>query len=163
MDVRINQRWSTALEVPVQGQSLAETDQSLVQSLVHENVNFGGTAGKEVVTCFNQNLQGSYWELFEWIGLLRIGPGAIWKMAIFPPETPDLSSLLGCRFWTRLLGSRKHVSRSQYVLIRKLWEIKVWFLYLKKSSKEMYRLYLYECTGRQGRHKEPPMECLLRF
>jgi hypothetical protein len=29
MDVRINQRWSTALEVPVQGQSLVETGQSL--------------------------------------------------------------------------------------------------------------------------------------
>ncbi len=50
----------------------------------------------------------------------------------------DLSSLLGCRFWTRLLGSWKHVSRSQYVLIRTLWEIKVWFLYLKKSSKEWW-------------------------
>jgi hypothetical protein len=36
MDARINQRWSTALDVPVQGQSLAETDQSLVQSLVHK-------------------------------------------------------------------------------------------------------------------------------
>ncbi len=36
MDVRINQRWSTALDVPVRGQSLAETDQSLVQSLVHK-------------------------------------------------------------------------------------------------------------------------------
>ncbi len=33
------------------------------------------------------------------------------------------------------LGSWKHVSRSWYVLIRKLWEIKVWFLYLKESSK----------------------------
>jgi hypothetical protein len=60
MDVRINQRWCTALEVPVQGQSLAETDQSLVQSLVHKNVNFGGTAGKEVFIFFNQTLQGSY-------------------------------------------------------------------------------------------------------
>jgi hypothetical protein len=36
MDVRINQRWSTALDVAVQGQSLGETDQSLVQSLVHK-------------------------------------------------------------------------------------------------------------------------------
>jgi hypothetical protein len=36
MDVRINQRWSTALDVPVQGQSLEETDQSLVQSLIHK-------------------------------------------------------------------------------------------------------------------------------
>ncbi len=36
MDVRITQRRSTALDVPVQGQSLAETDQSLVQSLVHK-------------------------------------------------------------------------------------------------------------------------------
>jgi hypothetical protein len=35
MDVRINQRWYTALEVPVQGQSLMEIAQSLVQSLVH--------------------------------------------------------------------------------------------------------------------------------
>jgi hypothetical protein len=60
MDVRINQRWSTALEVPVQGQSLVETGQSLVQSLVHKNVNFGGTAGKEVFIFLNQTLQGSY-------------------------------------------------------------------------------------------------------
>jgi hypothetical protein len=60
MDVRINQRWSTALEVPVQGQALVETGQSLVQSLVHKNENFGGTAGKEVVIFFNQTLQGSY-------------------------------------------------------------------------------------------------------
>ncbi len=56
---------------------------------------------------------------------------------------PDLSSLLGCRFWTRLLGSWKHVSRSQYVLIRKLWEIKVWFLYLNESSKE----WRYMCVS----------------
>ncbi len=48
MDVRINQRWSTALDVPEQGQSLVETDQSLVQSLVHKNVNFGGTAGPRI-------------------------------------------------------------------------------------------------------------------
>jgi hypothetical protein len=38
IDVRINQRLSTALDVPVQGQSLAETDQSLVQSLVHKKM-----------------------------------------------------------------------------------------------------------------------------
>ncbi len=60
MDVRINQRWSTALEVPVQGQSLEETGLSLDQSLVHKNVNLGGTAGKEVVIFFNQTLQESY-------------------------------------------------------------------------------------------------------
>jgi hypothetical protein len=36
MDVRINQRRTTALDVPVRGQSLAEKDQSLVQSLVHK-------------------------------------------------------------------------------------------------------------------------------
>ncbi len=36
MDVRINQRRSTVLDLPEQGQSLAETDQSLVQSLVHK-------------------------------------------------------------------------------------------------------------------------------
>ncbi len=55
----------------------------------------------------------------------------------------DLSSLLGCRFWTRLLGSWKHISRSQYALIRKLWVIKVWFLYLKESSKEWW----YMCAS----------------
>jgi hypothetical protein len=57
MDVRINQRWSTALKVPVQGHSLVETGLSLVQSLVHKNVNFGGTAGKEVVVFFQPNFQ----------------------------------------------------------------------------------------------------------
>ncbi len=36
MDVRINQRWSRALDVPIRGQSLAETDLPLVQSLVHK-------------------------------------------------------------------------------------------------------------------------------
>jgi hypothetical protein len=36
MDVRFNQRQSTALDVPVRGQSLAEADQSLVQSLLHK-------------------------------------------------------------------------------------------------------------------------------
>jgi hypothetical protein len=35
MDVRIDQRWSTALEVLVQGQFLMETGWSLVLSLVH--------------------------------------------------------------------------------------------------------------------------------
>ncbi len=65
MDVGINQRWSTTLEVPVKGQSLVKTGQSLVQSRVHKNVNFGNTAGKEVVIFFNQNLKGSYCELFE--------------------------------------------------------------------------------------------------
>ncbi len=50
----------------------------------------------------------------------------------------DLSSLLGCKFWTRLLGNWKQVSRSWYFLIRKLWEIKVWFLYLKESSNEWW-------------------------
>ncbi len=35
-----NQRRSTALDVPVQGQSQAETDQSLVQSLVHNKCEF---------------------------------------------------------------------------------------------------------------------------
>jgi hypothetical protein len=57
VNVRINQRWSTALEVPVQGQSLVETDQSLVQST--KNVNFGGTTGKEVAV-FNQTFRISY-------------------------------------------------------------------------------------------------------
>ncbi len=82
MDVGINQRWSTALEVPVQGQSVVKTGQSLVQSLVHKNVNFGDTTGKEVVMFFNQTLQGSYCELFEWI-VFGIGPEAIWKNVFF--------------------------------------------------------------------------------
>ncbi len=60
MDVGINQRCSTAFEVPVQDQSLVKTGQSLAQSLVHKNVNYGGTAGKEVVIFFNQCLQGAY-------------------------------------------------------------------------------------------------------
>ncbi len=77
MDVRINQRWSTALEVPVKGQSLVETGRSLVQSLVHKNMNFGGTAGKEVVVCFNQTFRISYWHLVEQIETLRGGIGAI--------------------------------------------------------------------------------------
>ncbi len=55
----------------------------------------------------------------------------------------DLSSLLGSRFWTGLLGSWKHISRSWYVLIRKSWEIKVWFLYLKESLKEWW----YMCVS----------------
>jgi hypothetical protein len=50
----------------------------------------------------------------------------------------DLSSLLGIKFWTRLLGSWKQVSKSRYILIRKLWEIKVWFLYLKESSNKWW-------------------------
>jgi hypothetical protein len=37
-----------------------------------------------------------------------------------PHFTTDLSTSLGCRFGTRLLGSWKQVSRSRYVLLRKL-------------------------------------------
>jgi hypothetical protein len=77
MDVRINQKWPTALEVPVQGQSLVELGQSLVQSLVHKNVNFCGTAGKEEAVFFNQTFRISYWHLVEQIELLRSGVGAI--------------------------------------------------------------------------------------
>ncbi len=55
----------------------------------------------------------------------------------------DLSSLLGFKFLSRLLGSKKHVSRSWYVLIRKLWEIEVWFLYLKESSNKWW----YMCVS----------------
>ncbi len=61
----------------------------------------------------------------------------------FHSSLSDLSSLLGSKFWTRLLGSWKHISRSRYVLIRKLVEIKVWFLYLKESSKEWW----YMCVS----------------
>ena len=59
-------------------------------------MNFGGTAGKEVVIFFYQILQGSYWELFEWIGLLRIGPEAIWKNGIFSflPPTDGIQQIL---------------------------------------------------------------------
>ncbi len=51
MDVRINQRRSTALDVPVRGQSLAETDQSLVQSLVPKKCELWGH-------CRAKNFQG---------------------------------------------------------------------------------------------------------
>ncbi len=84
MDVRLNQRWSTALEVPVQGQSLVETGQSLVQSLVQKKGNFGGTTGKEVVVFFNQTFRISYWHLVEQIETLKGGIGAIRKkQAVF--------------------------------------------------------------------------------
>ncbi len=45
-----------------------------------------------MVFFFNQTLQGTYWELFEWIGLLRIVPGAIWKNSIFFVRTPYLNT-----------------------------------------------------------------------
>jgi hypothetical protein len=89
MDVRINQRWSTALEVPVQGQSLMESGQSLAQSLVHAKMwTLVAPQVRKWSFFFNQTLQGSYWELLEWIGLLRIGPGAIWKIGIFSCGPP---------------------------------------------------------------------------
>ncbi len=53
-----NEKQSTTLEVPVQGQSLVKTDQSLVQSLVLKNVNFGGSISEKVVIFFYQTLQG---------------------------------------------------------------------------------------------------------
>jgi hypothetical protein len=58
MVVGINQRWSIALKVPGHGQFLVKTGQSLVESPLHKNANFSGTAGQEVVI-FNQNLQGT--------------------------------------------------------------------------------------------------------
>ncbi len=106
MDVGINQRWSTALEVPVQGQCLVKTGQPLVQSLVHKNVNFGDTAGKEVVMFFQPNVAGiilwaswvnwanqnwsrgnlKKWHFFVWtpywkhwpIRLNSVGPSSFW-------------------------------------------------------------------------------------
>jgi hypothetical protein len=39
---------------------------------------------------FNQTLKGSYWELFEWNGLLRIGPEAIQKNGIFSCGPPKM-------------------------------------------------------------------------
>jgi hypothetical protein len=42
-----------------------------------KNVNFGGTAGKEMVIFFNQTLRRTYLELSKWIALLKIGPGVI--------------------------------------------------------------------------------------
>ncbi len=72
-----------SVEELVQGQSLVKPSQSLVQSLIQKNADFGGLVGKEVVIFFNQTLQGSYWELFEGIWLLWIGPGAIWKNDIY--------------------------------------------------------------------------------
>ncbi len=61
-----------------------------------KKADFGGLVGKEAVIFFNQTLQGSYWELLEWIGLVRIGPEAIWKMAFslvdpLPAALPPLS------------------------------------------------------------------------
>ncbi len=44
--------------------------------------------GKEGVIFFNKTLQGSYWELFEWVGMLRIGPEAIWKIGFFSCGPP---------------------------------------------------------------------------
>jgi hypothetical protein len=58
MDMGSNEKQSTTLEVPVQGQSLVKTDQSLVQSLVLKNVNFGGSISEKVVIFFYQTLQG---------------------------------------------------------------------------------------------------------
>ncbi len=60
MDAGINQMWSTALEVPVQGQSLVKTSVPSSVTSAQKNVNFGGPTGKEVVIFFNQTLQGSY-------------------------------------------------------------------------------------------------------
>ncbi len=71
--------------------SVPNGNRSVTSSITspHKNVNFGCIAGKEVVIFFNQTLQGSYWELFECIGLLRIGPGAIWKNGIFSCGTVE--------------------------------------------------------------------------
>ncbi len=77
-----------------------------------------------------------------WLAMVVLVDVGCWRLTSVQP-TVDLSSLLGCKIWTRLLGSWKHVSRSQYVLIRKLWEIKVWFLYLKESSNEWW----YMCVS----------------
>ncbi len=50
---------------PVQGQSLVNPSQSLVQSLMQKNAEFWGFIGKEGVIFFNKTLQGSYWHVFK--------------------------------------------------------------------------------------------------
>ncbi len=44
---------------------------------------------------FNHTLKGSYWELFEWIWVLRVGPGAIWKMAFYLVDPLFFGSKIG--------------------------------------------------------------------
>ncbi len=59
-----------------------------------KNADFGGFIGKEGVIFFNENLQRPYRHVFEWIGILRIGPEAIWKNDIFscgPPSNNTIS------------------------------------------------------------------------
>ena len=64
------------------------TSQSLVQSLMQKNTDFGGFIGKEEVILFNKTLQGSYWHVFEGNGILRIGPEAIWRnFSCRPPSS----------------------------------------------------------------------------
>ena len=55
-----------------------------------KNTDFGWFIGKEGLIFFNKTLQWSYWELSEWIGILKIGPEAIWENSIFScgPWTP---------------------------------------------------------------------------
>ena len=70
------------------GSVTSELSQSLVQSLMQKNADFGGVVGKEGVIFFNETLQGPYWHTFKWNGVLRIGPEAIWKNDIFSCGPP---------------------------------------------------------------------------
>ena len=79
----------SSVQEPVQGQSLVKPSQSLVQSQIQKNTDFGWFIGKEGVIFFNKTLHWSYWEIFEWIGILRIGPEAIWKTCIFSSRLPS--------------------------------------------------------------------------
>ena len=53
------------VEKPVKGQSLVKPTESLVQSLIQKNADFGGFVGKEGVIFFNENLQGPYKHVFK--------------------------------------------------------------------------------------------------
>ncbi len=55
--------------------------------------------GKEGVIFFNENLQGPYWHTFEWIGILRIGPEAIWKNDIFSCGPPNNAIRIQDAWW----------------------------------------------------------------
>ena len=55
-----------------QGHSLVKPTESLVQSLIQNNADFGGFVGEEGVIFFNENLQGPYhffkenWDTQKW-------------------------------------------------------------------------------------------------
>jgi len=57
--------YNSLVEKPVKVQSLVKPTESLVQSLVQKNADFGGFVGREGVIFFNENLQGPYKHVFK--------------------------------------------------------------------------------------------------